>query len=201
MVIEKRRRHMPLNRLIRTASFALAFGLVMTGAAAAQDATPEPAIADAPPDGYPVAVHEGICAEPAAEAAFEIDNAVQVAAANQEDDDVEIVGTAQGPIVFQASSTLDVTLDDLGETDHVIAVHASDEDFGDVIACGYLAGVEQDGRVTVALAPVGDSTVSGIALVETEETGILDLGDEQVQVTVYIFDSEIGEDDMATPAD
>jgi hypothetical protein len=191
---------MTTNRLIRSAAFALAFGLVMTGAGAAQDATPEPAIADAPSDGYPVAVHEGSCAEPASEAAFAIDNAVQVAAADEEDDDVEIIGNVQGPIVYQASSTLDVTLEDLGETDHVIAVHASDDDFGDVIACGQLAGVQQDGRVTVALAPVGDSTVSGIALVETGETGALDLGDEQVQVTIYIFDSEIGEDDSATPA-
>ncbi len=190
---------MPLNR-IRTAAFVLAFGLAMTGAVAGKDATPEPAIADAPSDGYPVAVHEGTCAEPASEAAFEIDNAVQVAAADEEDDDVNIVGTAQGPIVFQASGAIDATLEDLGDADHVVAVHASDDDFGDVIACGQIAGVEQDGRVTVALSPVGDSTVSGIALVETGETGTFDLEDDQVQVTVYIFDSEIGEDDMATPA-
>jgi hypothetical protein len=49
----------------------------------------------------------------------------------------------------------------------------------------------------VALLPVGDADISGVAIFDRDDSGFFDLGDDQTQVTVYII--EPGNDDVATP--
>lgn len=182
----------------RASTLALAIGLLLTSVAAATAQDGTPGTTDAPAAGYPVAVHEGTCADPTAQPAFEIGDAVP--RGSDSEDEVETIGIMPIAEIFGIGSTLDTTLDDMSETVHVIAVHASAEDFGTVIGCGQIAGVEQDGRVVVALAPTSGGTITGIAFVDTDEAGLLGLGDEQVQVTVYLFDTAAAEETVATPA-
>jgi len=65
-------------------------------------------------------------------------------------------------------------------------------------ACGAIVGPKQDGKLVVALTAVGDSKVSGIAILDEDNSGVLGLGRDQVQVTVYLVDQASGS--SATPA-
>jgi hypothetical protein len=101
-----------------------------------------------------------------------------------EESEPTVVGPEITTTVSQTSGAVEYALDDLANNEHVVAVHASDEEFGTVVACGQVAGVKEDGRVVVALAPVGENTVAGIAILDED-------GDNQTQVTVYVFDQAL----------
>ena len=91
---------------------------------------------------------------------------------------------------MKSSGEIDKKLDDLANEGNVIAVHASPDDYATLVACGQIAGVKEDGKVAIALAPVGDSTTVGVAILEEE-------GDPN-KADVYIFDTIPA--DQATPA-
>jgi len=148
-----------------------------------------------PSDGYPVGIHEGTCANPTAEPAWQTDDAVAIGV---DDDEPEVIGTDITRTVAETTATLDVTLDDLAGSEHVVAIHASPDQFGTIVACGQIAGIKEDGKLVVALAEVGDSAVTGVAILDEDESGFLGLGDEQTQMTVYIIVPN--EEDAATPA-
>jgi hypothetical protein len=158
--------------------FTLLLGMFMTGSAAAQDATPA-ATPGGPPEGYPVAIHQGSCAEPTAQPAFDLGNAT--APGTDQGGEVETIGQQAGPILLVSSSTVEIALDDLGAQPHVIAVHASPDDYETIVACGQIGGIKADGRIAFALEPVGSSTTVGVAILEED--------DDQVQSTVYVFDT------------
>ncbi len=156
----------------------------------AQEATPE-ATAVVPSDGYPVAIHQGTCEEPVAEPAWLFDNAVQPGTRDDDNGDADnVVGTTTTTaVVSETSMTIDFQLEDLANDGHVVAVHASSDEFGTILACGQIAGLVDDGRLIVPLTPVDDGTVVGIAVIDEDESGFFDLSDDQTQVTVYVFDS------------
>jgi hypothetical protein len=158
--------------------FTLLLGMFMTGSAAAQDATPA-ATPGGPPEGYPVAIHQGSCAEPTAQPASDLGNAT--APGTDQGGEVETIGQQAGPILLVSSSTVEIALDDLGAQPHVIAVHASPDDYETIVACGQIGGIKADGRIAFALEPVGSSTTVGVAILEED--------DDQVQSTVYVFDT------------
>jgi len=180
---------MSVYRTFVSALFVLALTLGGVTAVAAQDATPT-----GPSEGYPVAIHEGTCDDPTAEPAWQVDPAVTVGV---DQDDPEIIGTSVTSNVSTSSSAIDVSLDDLGGSDHIVAIHASSEEFGTLVACGQVAGVKDDEKLVVALTPVGDSGVYGIAILDEDEAGFFDLGEDQTQLTVYVIPPT--DDSAATP--
>ena len=177
-------------RIFRTIIIALvAFGLTLHGAAAvaAQDATAA-ATPNGPSEGYPVAIHAGTCDEPTAEPAWQLDDAVSVGV-NQEEEP-EVLGESEIRTISGTSGDLDVSLDDLTGSQHVIAIHASPDEFGTLAACGNIGGILEDGRLVVAVTAIGDSAVYGVAIFE--ENG------DQTTATVYIVPPS--NDKQATPA-
>ena len=170
----------------------LAASLMFGGGAIAQDATP----AAGPSTGgnYPVAIHQGTCEAPTAQPAYQLDNTAPVGA---DQPDAEILGQPTGAPVLTTSSTIDATLSDVANGGNVVAVHASPEEFGTIVACGQIAGPNIDGRLIIALQPVGDSTITGVATLSSDNSGVLGLGDEQIQVTAYVV--EVGANSPADP--
>ncbi|MEJ7838413.1 MAG: hypothetical protein WKF81_06320, partial [Thermomicrobiales bacterium] len=132
---------------------------------------------------YPVAIHEGTCDSPVSQPAWDIDNTVPYG----QGDDAEVLGTTSIAPVLETSATIDANLDTLGNNEYVVVVHASPNDFDSIVACGDIAGMKSDGRLVFALVPTTDSEVSGIAILNEDSEGILGLGDDQIQVTVYLM--------------
>jgi hypothetical protein len=175
-----------IKRLRTTALMLVALtlmGVGFTASVSAQEATPQASPDPSLSEGYPVAIHQGSCDSPGSEAAWQLDNAISVGSGDEESEPT-VVGPEITTTVSQTSGAVEYALDDLANNEHVVAVHASDEEFGTVVACGQVAGVKEDGRVVVALAPVGENTVAGIAILEED-------GDNQTQVTVYVFDQAL----------
>lgn len=162
------------------AAFALLLGSSVT--ALAQNATP--ASGSAQGGNYPVAIHQGSCAQPTAQPAYDIGNTKPIGSS-----DSKTVGQASGVPVLEISKTIDAKLDDVANGGNVMAIHASPEDYGTIIACGQIAGPKVDGKVTIALQPVEQSTVVGIATLSEDSSGVLGLGKDQIQVTVDVFDT------------
>lgn len=162
--------------------------IVMSGGAA-QEATP-----GGPSEGYPVAIHEGTCDAPGAEAAWQIDDALSIGV---NEDEPNVIGLALTRTVTSASGALDFTLDSVAGSDYVVAVHASPDEFGTVVACGQIAGIKVDGKLVIALIPVGESEVNGIAILDEDDEGFLGLDEDQTHLTAYIVVP--GDDDQATP--
>ncbi len=167
-------------------------GVGLTASVSAQQATPQASPAPTPSEGYPVAIHQGTCDNPGSEAAWQLDNAIAVGAGDEESEP-EVVGPEITTTVSQTSGAIDFVLNDLAAEEHVVAVHASDEEFGTIVACGQVAGIKDDGKVVVALAPVGESTVAGIAIFDEDNAGMFDLEEDQTQVTVYVFDESMSD--------
>ena len=180
-----------LTALVAT-SFAAAAILIGGAGVNAQDATP--AAGDSTGGNYPVAIHQGTCEMPTAQPAYQLDNTAPVGA---DQPDADVLGTPSGVPVLTSSGAIDATLDDVANGGNVLAIHASPEEFGTIIACGQIAGPSIDGQITIALQPVGDSTVTGIATLSEDSTGVLGLGDDQIQVTVYVI--ETGANSPASP--
>lgn len=184
---------MRLPRSLTTLFFVFSLSMLSAGAVAAQGATTG-ATPGGPSEGHPVTIHEGTCANPTAEPAFDIGNANGVGV---DQDNPEALGQQAGAPVLQASGKADIKLDDLGNQLYVLAVHASPDDYATIVACGQIAGIKADGKVVIALAPVGSATVVGISTFDSDSSGALGLGSDQIQVTAYIFDT--ASTTMATP--
>jgi hypothetical protein len=169
---------------------ALATAAILGGAAFAQDASPV-ATPGGPSEGFPVAIHQGSCDNLTSDVAYEIGNAVTFGVSG--DNEPQTIGAEGGvtTVINGVSADVDSSLDTLGSDGHAIAVHASPDD-DTVIACGNIAGVVSDGQLALAIAPVGDSTVVGVA--------IIDGSDDQSQVKVYLFDTAVAEEPAGTPA-
>lgn len=186
---------MRLSRSLTALFVALSLGLLSFGAATAtaQEATPS-GTPGGPTEGYPVAIHAGTCDNITAQPAWDVANAT---GAGVDDSKVDTIGVVAGAPLLEANGTVDVKLDDLGHEPYVIAVHASANDYNTIVACGQIAGVKKDGKLAIALAPVGQSTVVGVATLDSDNSGVLGLGKDQTKVTAYVFD--IASNTPATP--
>ena len=179
----------------RVRTIAMAFAAMLLGLAAmsapafAAEGTP----ASSPGAGaaaLPVAIHQGTCAEPVAEPAWKVNDASPITSS-------DTVGGAADMTVSESSGKVKAKLDDLGHEPYVIAVHASAADYDTIVACGMIAGPKVDGKLVVALTPVNDSGVTGVAVFDEDKSGVLDLGSDEVQITVYLIGAG---GSMATPA-
>lgn len=165
-------------RIVTVILLAIA-ALVSLGAdASAQDASPI-ATPGGPSAGYPVAIHEGTCANPTPDVAWDLDDAIGVGVDEVATPNEASLGTANSAPILAANATVKVKLDDLGNEPHLIAVHASAED-DTIVACGSIGGLKTDGKLVISLVPTNNSTVVGVAILE-------EAGDE-TNVTVYVFD-------------
>lgn len=169
-------------------AFALLPGPFMAGAAVASNATTPTSTPGYPSEGYPIALYEGTCDNLAAAPAYKMGNAVIFDAADG--GDVKTIGKGEPhPLLVQASVIMESSLEDLGSQQHAIAVHTNAED-ENVIACGNILGAVQEGRLAVAIQPREGSSVVGVAVLSEETSGALGLGENEVQVTVYVFDTD-----------
>ncbi len=180
-----------LTALVAT-SFAAVAILAGGASVTAQDATP--AMGSSTGGNYPVAIHQGTCAMPTAEPAYQLDNTAPVGA---DQPDATILGQPTGVPVLRSSGKISATLEDVANGGNVLAIHASPDDYGTIIACGQIAGPNIDDQLTIALQPVGGSTVTGVATLGKDNSGILGLGDDEIAVTVYIV--ETGANSPADP--
>ncbi len=77
-------------------------------------------------------------------------------------------GPATGIPVEAGFSLVELAISDIVAADHSIVVHASADDMGTHVVCGDLGGAAVDTgmgtALVVGLAPVGDSTFGGVAL-------------------------------------
>ena len=190
-------RQIRLGLVIATLGLAplLAFG------ASAQDtpATPGAEAQSPSPDEHPVTINPGTCDQPVARPAF-------LAGGTTPWGLVETgIPDLTGAPLLMAEATLQTTLDDLlhAGRPHVILVHQSAEQFGTHLACGDIAGAIADGQLAIALRPVGDSGVAGVAILDRDERGFLGLGEQEVRTTVYVV-TDLGDRPVgptaATPA-
>lgn len=171
--------------------------LLGTGAVgAAQDAgvAATPGGADT---ALPVTINPGGCAAPGTEPAFTVGDAV---APGEDAADDALAGVTP---VLVAEATIAARLDDLllvGRP-HAVVVRQSPVDIADPIACGDVRGSIVGGQLVVGLRPVGDSGVAGVAVLNSDETGILGLGEQEVRVSVYLLSGlGVGAAPAATPA-
>ena len=98
----------------------------------------------------------------------------------------DMAGPATGIPVEAGFSVVELSLEDVLAADHSIVVHHNPDDMGTYLVCGDLGGTAVDSgmgsALVVGLAPVGDSTYGGVAL-------LLDNGDGTTAVDVFISDS------------
>lgn len=164
---------------------ALALGFA-AGSVAAQEPQASPGATPAAAVPHPVAVHEGTCQSPTAEPAFDIG---ETAPFGEQAEEPQDLGVTEQPRVLYASSEIDMSMDDLTGSPHVIAIHQSDDQFGTLMVCGEIAGTADGGRLAIALYPATGQSHAGVAILEED--------DDVVQAEVFLIPSAATP--MATP--
>jgi uncharacterized cupredoxin-like copper-binding protein len=180
----------PVTWLFTAAVIVLMLGLILVGRSptTAQNATPGVVSIDLT-DGLPITINEGSCDAPSADADHDLGMAVPF---GSEDEDNETRGNPPSNPVLAVDETVDDTFDELLDSPHVILVHQNPDVPGSFLACGELGGVvDGEGRVAVTLRPLTNDGIAGVA--------ILDEGDDDTQVTVYVI-SVAAVGGVATPA-
>lgn len=153
-----------MRRSIIAASTALALVLVSSAAAFAQ--------ADRPSH-----IHAGLCPAP---------GDVVAPLSNTQSPSGEAAGPESAIPVEAGFTVVELALSDILAADHSIVVHASADDMATYVVCGDIGGQAVDSgmgtALVIGLAPVGDSTFGGVAL-------LLDMGDGTTGVDVFINDA------------
>lgn len=139
---------------------------------------------------YGVAIHQGECTTPAIDASFDLGMAHPYGADPEDDaNDATLAPTASGETVWTIDETIDSSFGVLlEELPHLVAIFDNSADPAAMIACGEIGGIVDDGRLAVGIRPMNDSSVAGIAVLDEDDTGILGLGDNEVNVRVYVLD-------------
>jgi hypothetical protein len=174
--MERRGRRSAQGAMIVLVILALSGGM----RAVAQDETPVEEANVVPP--HPVAIHEGTCLEPTAEAAYTIGDAGPPTTDDDETPTLDDVrGTPSGLGVDVASETIDVNLDDLLIEDrtYILMVHESAETYDTYIACSEIGGAVLDDTLLLGIRPLNNSEYSGVA--------VLKAAGDQTEVTAYLI--------------
>lgn len=166
----------------------------MAAGTVAQDATPP--ITTESPHTYPVSIHAGTCQAPLAQPAGSTADTTVAGL----DADSELVGFSSQPPVMTATVGFDGTLEDLTAEPHVVAIHASPEEFGTIVACGEIAGYQHDEGLVIPLRSMSGEQVSGIAVVHRDQSllnraleelgSTIELDSGGVTVTAFIIPAE-----------
>lgn len=191
------RQFLLLHALRRSLALALVTltlaGASVSLAAAQEGATPSPATTTTSANAVnPIAIHQGTCESPVGQPAYMLEDPTPWGSGG---DDTTTIGTNPGPPVAVSKSEISASLDALTSTPYVVAVHANADDYGTIVACGQIAGIERDGTLVIQLTAADDSGVSGIAVIEQNNGLHLDLGDDRtiqitedkLDITVYLI--------------
>ena len=186
-------------------ALAIALGLALLGGGAtlAQTAT-APAVGTASPvpattESFPVAIHQGTCANPTAEPAYKIGDIRGFINGNNEvipRDQYQ--GTMTGSPVLTSGVGVGPKLDDfLGTSPYVILVHKSAQDYTTYVACGEIGGPVVNDKLVVALRPLSGSDYYGVAILNRTNTG-----SNGTTGDIYLFSGAagMGGGAMSTPA-
>lgn len=92
--------------------------------------------------------------------------------------------------VAESTTTITGSLEDLLTAGHVINVHESEENIGNYIACGVVAGTPENGELTIMLTQTNESGWDGEAV-------LTDNGEGTIDVTVHLKAAEV--DALASP--
>jgi plastocyanin len=104
----------------------------------------------------------------------------------------------------------DMTIADLLATPHAIVTHESDDNIGNYLACGNVAGVVEEGTLTVGLAELNGSGVEAVAFIQDTDAGvqvsILEIEDAAVEGMAMDMEtdahpSHVHTGDCTAPAD
>lgn len=123
-------------------------------------------------------------------------------------DDAEILAVSPGEVttVWKVDEEVDATFEELFGSEEdaeeedddalgfpgVLAVHASSDNYGNVLACAELnapAGWEDRDTVVLGVTPVGNSDLYGYAVFERDTGNFPVFGENTTGVTVYIIDN------------
>ncbi len=156
----------------------VATGLVLIGAMALGGAGLVVAQDDAaaPDVSHPSHIHAGTCDDLDPNPAAPL-NYVEPRLSDSDDEEAnqpEGVLTA-ARVLYADSEEVDLSWDDMMATSHAINVHLSDEEISTYIACGDIGGIVVDDQLTIALGPQNDSGYHGIAILEKDEEGNVDV--------------------------
>jgi len=184
---------MDIQRLKRSAGAlggSAALLALAAGGALAQDATPgavEGVVLD-----LPVGIYAGVCGEGGdlePIPAYEL--GVIGPTADQDPDRPgaeEIRGLQLSPPVLRLEATVEAPLDDLLAAPHAVAVRQGTE-AERVVACGQIGGAVDDGELAVGLRPLTGERWYGVAVLDAEG-GVPVVGEDQTEVTVYLFQEQ-----------
>ncbi|HYH11457.1 MAG TPA: hypothetical protein VD789_03800 [Thermomicrobiales bacterium] len=175
---------MPFPHPVRRLAIVFGATALLATSAAAQDATPPTRVDPGPV--YPVSIHEGTCEAPVAQPVGLTSDTSTVGL----ESDSEFVGVTSQPSVHSATLEYDGTLDELTGEPHVVAVHASPDAYGTIVACGEIAGYEHDGTMVIPVRAVASEEVSGIAVVH-QGRSLLDRALEQIDTSVDFTDDSV----------
>ncbi|HYJ13144.1 MAG TPA: hypothetical protein VEW66_06115 [Thermomicrobiales bacterium] len=141
---------------------------------------------------HPAHIHAGTCAEFDPNPVAPLTNVEQRLNEDEEDNAPQGILTAPN-VLYSLSEEAELSFeDDVLAASHVIAVHESEENIQNYIACADIGGVVVDGELSVAVQPMNDSGYSGIAVLEADDDGNVD---------VQIFLAEpVSDEPAATPA-
>jgi hypothetical protein len=127
---------------------------------------------------HPAHIHAGTCAEFDPNPVAPLTNIEQRLNEDEEDNAPQGILTA-ATVLYSQSEEVELNFeDDVLAASHVIAVHESEENIQNYIACADIGGVVVDGSLVVSLQPMNDSGYSGIAVLGTDDNG-------QVDVEIY----------------
>ncbi|MCO5227138.1 MAG: hypothetical protein M9934_02480 [Thermomicrobiales bacterium] len=154
---------------------------------------------------HPAHIHLGTCADLDPNPVAPLQSLLPIGV-NPDDDDVQTQETlgvlTVGPVAYSETDDVDFDWDAMLETSHALAVHESDENIQNYIACGDIGGVvfsddDDERNLVIGLHPVGESGFSGIAFLSKDDDG-------DVDVEVYLVgapsDANAAPDVSATPA-
>lgn len=141
-------------------------------------------------NGQPAHIHVGTCADLDPNPVAPLNNLLPVGTERNDDGTIdeeaempESMGVlTTGPVTYAESDDVEFAWEDMLATSHAIAVHESETNIQNYVACGDIGGVvfDDDGnKMVVGLQPVGDSGFTGIAILSED-------GDGNVDVEIYV---------------
>lgn len=186
-----------IRTFVAGAALAATIGIGGAAGVIAQDS--------APPSDHPAHIHAGTCADLDPNPVAPLFNLLPIGVERDDDGEVaetpEVRGTLTvGDVTYSETDNIEFAWDDMLASPHAIVVHESEEYMENYIACGDIGGVvfgDDDDEMVIGLHPVGDSGYTGIAMLDADDNGEVDV---DVYMSAPVGESEDGVETVeATP--
>jgi plastocyanin len=139
---------------------------------------------------HPAHIHSGTCAS-LGDVVYPLSDVAPDTAADAATP-AAMVGAESALPVAVSETTVDAALADIAGGGHAINVHLSADEIGTYVACGDIGGQIVDDHLTIGLAELNDSGLSGIA--------VLTASGDQTEVTIYLAEGLSSSSETATTA-